>query len=256
MFNIFMSDIYKLFKSKIFLLCNLACALMVISTGVITYFISKSDSIIADTIQNADLPLELASNPNVISSMGKILANNGDIFLCISIFIAIFINIEFSSGAIKTLSSKGYSRNNLYISKLIACFISTLIIALIAIITRGGVTYILYGFGESSNLLISKALVDISKQLSIYLAITSLFVMIAYIFKKNMISIISTLLLLSLLPQVFYLLRDKLPYTEYIITNAFTRIDDLLISPYLLSIIYIIGTTLIGCLIFKKQDIN
>ena len=89
-----------------------------------------------------------------------------------------------------------------------------------------------------------------------YLAMTSVFVTLAYIFKKNTPCIAIMIILVNILPMVAYTLRNKFSHSEYLITYSISKIDSLSVNPYLLSVMYIIISIVVGCTIFKKQDIK
>ena len=256
MLNLFKSDIYKLSKSKAFFISMLVCIFLTFMSVVIIYYTTNGNSTSASSGISVSVSEEaMKSDKSVINNVKGYL-DSADLFFYISIFISVFINMEFSSGAIKNIASKGYNRSYIYISKLITCFISTLILIVISLLTMGIATYAFYGLGDINSNLISDALIHISKQVSMYLAMTSVFVTLAYIFKKNTPCIAIMIILVNILPMVAYTLRNKFSHSEYLITYSISKIDSLSVNPYLLSVMYIIISIVVGCTIFKKQDIK
>ena len=119
MLNLFKSDMYKLSKSKAFFISMLVCIFLTFMSVVIIYYTTNGNSTSASSGISVTVSEEaMKSDKSVINNVKGYLDSN-DLFFYISIFISVFVNMEFSSGAIKNIASKGYNRSYIYISKLI-----------------------------------------------------------------------------------------------------------------------------------------
>lgn len=260
MLNVLRSDIYKLFKTKSFIIITLIALTLSCVTVFISSHFAKSGIVMTSTntavsTDNIDALNNMLSSLTVVNSINKAF-NDTTYLLNICIFAAIFITLDFSSGAIKNIASKGLSRNTLYMSKLITVFVGTFIIMLISIVGVILSSLSVFELGELNNKILLDSIINISKQISLSLGMASVFVAIAYISRSNIVSIVSGVILVTILPSILSLFKNKMNINDYFIPNAISNISNLSINPYLLSLIYIVIATSIGILIFRRQDIK
>lgn len=242
--NLLKFEYRKLFTSKIFYIC---CILPVILVGIYSITINQLLGSIVSNYPVSDFVVQVM--------------NNSYIFIIIAIFVAIFACSDFTHETMKVILSKGYSRQNIFLSKLICVLSASLIIFIFSIV----IAFII-GMNTFSNTGITENLFKIlCVQAIIVLAFSSLFFMISMILKKSgssiAINIISTFVISLILTAINQLLNiKKFSLDSYWLSSLFSNVSTLSVSHELLvraiicSIIYIIGFIVIGFFVFKNNE--
>ena len=236
--NLLKFEYRKLFSSKILYVC---CILSAILVGV--YSIT-TNHLLGSNVSNYP-----------ISNFVVQVMNNSFIFIILAIFVAIFACSDFINETMKVILSRGYSRQNIFLSKLICVLSASLIIFIFSIImsmySHTGLT------GNLFKILCAQAI--------IVLAFSSLFFIISMILKKSgssiAINVISTMIISLLLTVINQLLDiKKISLDSYWLSSLFSNVSEISVSHELLmksvicSIIYIIGFIIVGFLVFKNNE--
>lgn len=242
--NLLKFEYRKLFSSKILYVC---CILSAILVGV--YSIT-TNHLLGSNVSNYP-----------ISNFVVQVMNNSFIFIILAIFVAIFACSDFINETMKVILSRGYSRQNIFLSKLICVLSASLIIFIFSIIIAFIIGMSMYSHtGLTGNLF--KIL---CAQAIIVLAFSSLFFIISMILKKSgssiAINVISTMIISLLLTVINQLLDiKKISLDSYWLSSLFSNVSEISVSHELLmksvicSIIYIIGFIIVGFLVFKNNE--
>ncbi len=119
----------KLFKAKSFFICMAICVCLVLLSGLTTKVI----------VENSNGEIASPSKYNLLQSA----IGSSSITLIAAIFTALFVCEDDSSGTIKNIYARGYSRTNVFISKYIVSLFAILIFTLVSMIAA-------YFFGQSN----------------------------------------------------------------------------------------------------------
>ncbi len=301
--NLISSELFKWKKSKAFKVCTIVG----IGLAVFSVIMFLILSIMMDIV-NEDMAAELgedyeASQEMMIEeykSMGlsdaEIAMMTGvydgemmlsmsfsqtDLQLLIAIFIAIFVAGEFSNGTIKMIVSKGYSRAQIYWSKLIAGVIAANVMAIIVVVITTLLGCIIWGWNDPVTGA-AASVVDVLKfllvQFALNTSITAMFIGCSMMFRSLGISIALTVAVYSFGSVIFVLFdaviqgvcsaleynADKLPFlpSEAWIVQAIANTSTLDLSKHdfivglVVSLVYAALFTFIGMWSFKKNDIK
>jgi ABC-2 type transport system permease protein len=139
----------KLFASKSFYICTLLMMVLVVISSLITKFMDNMTGSLA--AQGVSIALEKVSHSGIYTAMTANSGNN--ISLIIAIFTALFVCNDFSQGTIKNVISRGYTRTQVFASKLIAVLCAVLIMFIMSFLTGflcGSIIWKTAGSFESS----------------------------------------------------------------------------------------------------------
>ena len=242
--NLLKFEYRKLFTSKVFYIC------CILSAALVGAYAITTNQLLGSAVSNyptADFVIKVM--------------NNSYISIILAIFIAIFACSDFTHETMKVILSKGYSRQNIFLSKLICVLSASLIMFIFSIIIAfiiGTTTYA--HTGVSTNLF--KIL---CVQAIIILAFSSLFFMVSMILKKAgsaiAINIVSTMIISVLLIVINQVLNiKKFSLDSYWLGSLFSNVSTISVSHELLmrglicSIIYIICFIIIGFFVFKSNE--
>lgn len=238
----------KLFKAKSFYVCLIVCLGLVLLSGLTTKILLENSN---DSI-----------NPTGLSMLkGAISA--ASITLIAGIFTALFVCEDETSGTIKNIYAKGYSRRNVYFAKYIVSLVSTLIFTLASMLLA-------YLFGtslwEETIRIDGKYLLNIFSQLILIVAYHSIFFAISSKIGKTGSSIAFNIvgpmfvgLLLSMGDA--FLKTDSFKLTSYWIDSLLTSLQQTnvtmnTITPaIILGILYSVIFVSVGYLLNKKKEI-
>lgn len=304
MINLVRADIYRLFKTKSLYICTLASVAFIIFS-LFTYQLmynfldsalseqdttqSQSNTLneemqdedteniqIDETLQNTDT--EDVQKDNV--SDGKILPELTGIYMLedsftnipifLGIFLAMFITAEFSNGTIKNIVSRGFSRSQIYLSKFIAAIITNLFLIVITSASALIAGTIMWKFGTTYDNFILDVLRMFFLEVLVNIAVSSIFVMVAFLVRRNGPAVSINLgiwALSSVVLNLINLLFEKVFKTDFKITKywALDCVSELhhlsleqsvINRGILVSLGTIIVTGAIGMYTFSKRDIN
>lgn len=305
--NLISSETYKLFKSKSLWICTIvgcAMALFVVMTYLMLSIAMKAEIPVETEDENGSITTTTTTMADEMNAefeeMGMSEADmamltgsyDGELMLelgfygtslqlLVAVFVAIFVAGEFSNGTIKMIVSRGYNRSKVYFAKLISSNIASAIMAsvIVAFATVAGT--IIWGWHnpeKGSAASASDILVFIVIQLLLNVAITTMFVAIAMMFKNLGASIAITIASYSF-GSIVFMLADavikgiakavdisvsKIPImpSELWIVQSITNMSKYDFSSKDIGIAlgvfagYTIIFTAIGQLMFNKKDIK
>ena len=187
--------------------------------------------------------------------------------MLVSIFAALYACNDYSNNTLKNIYSKGFERRDVYLSKMICLVAYCVAICLVGWIGSflGGVIFC--GVGSANG----NFFLAILASLLAVIAYASICFMFATFFKKTgtgvAMSILGPMLIaivLGLIDVIF--IRNNIDFllTEYWIPGYYERLTfyfpafhsaKILTIAFIMSVVYAAGSTLLGLLIVKRQDI-
>jgi|AntRauTorckE6833_2_1112554.scaffolds.fasta_scaffold23669_2 ABC-2 type transport system permease protein len=259
MFNIFLADSYKFFKSKTFYVSLFIALLFATLMVVATYYGLERMGEPGGPPQGAV--------PETAKALYFSAIDSGITLMLIAIVTSIFVANEYTTGVIKDTVSSGKSRTNIFISKIIITTISAFLIVLISAIYQLTLGTAFIGYGSSFNWsevwLLTKTFLS---AMVIITAFNALFVTLTTAFKSLGASLASNVgiimfggLIFSLIELIHSVLENVGDYwlsnnlTE-VVTNA--SINTFSFTPLIIASAYFVVSLVIGIKIFKKQDIK
>lgn len=253
--NILQSDFYRLFRSRAFYVCTIvASGLMVLGA-----FLSKL--IVEKTNIGMELPFESGLQ------YGLTAFSDSDVNLYMAIFIAIFVTSEFTHGTMKNTISKGFSKVQVYVSKLITMSVATFLLMLVMFVF-GTITGIIITGEIYTTLDIPMVLLMLGIEFLLHTALASLFVMVAMIIKSNGGTIaVNIIAIISFGPTVFALLdylakktntfqKLSLQMNISYFSNYMSSTNEDVIRAILVALVYLAITTALGIFAFHESDIK
>lgn len=290
------AEIYTLFKSRAFkVLCIIALLSSVMLIGIAKLVTSEEflrSSMQGMTAEQQDLFIEelkkaSSSETSPISSTASISFSmkSSDLFnptakeifnssfgnRTVEIFLAILVGImvasEYSSGTIKNKLAYGKRREQYYLAKIIAITVGmAIILAIMVSIATIGST-ILFGWGKAFDLNELAYILGIFGSVVVVGAtIISLLTLIATLVKSNGATIGIGIVVFFLLPSIIPFLYGRYAwfdnvfeatpaYNWSVITSITSSSSDVLKS-VAISLVTLVVTSILGIMVFKKQDIN
>lgn len=258
--NILKSDFYRLFKSKSFYICTLVSAALFGLGIYMMYWAHKVTS-----SQGVEFPFQYTDG----LSYGMTAFMDGSVQMIISIFIAIFVTAEFSHGTMKNIVSKGFSKVNIFLSKLLTMTVAAFIIVIATVIVGTVCGTLVTGkFGSLNGEFGGYVLKTIGIELFLYIALTALLLMVAMTVKNLGGAIaISVIGIISFENVLFALLEfavdSKIKFSEFslIYNTLFYRMNmEAAGSDYVRSVIvgavFLVVATTFGIFMFKKADVK
>ncbi len=172
MLSLIRSDFYKLFRTKAFYACAIIAALLS-SLGVI--------------LLNSAINSELGISASLLGYDGIYALTTGtsQATLFVTIMISMFVPNEFSFGTIKNIASKGVSRMNIYLTKVVMGIFISIAYVLFCAVVSFAVGSIMWGTGELTR----EVYLNIFKMLGLFLvaeiAIQCVFVMVGFFIRQT-----------------------------------------------------------------------
>jgi ABC-2 type transport system permease protein len=255
--NIIKSEFYKLKKSRAFYICLLACVVLAVFSVVL-----------AGSIQAGILVRGAAETAEPLTGVSLLEQTLGLDFLptIIAVFVSIFVAGEFVNGAMKNYVSKGYSRVKIYLAKFLVCGTAVMAMYIVNTALACAIGSALWGFdptglataGSIATMLLSEGL--------LLLAYTSVFVFLAMWLRSNGASIAVNICVVSLFSTILmltsFITGDSVTLANYWISGnvsalaSITPENGAVLQGVIVGFCYLIGGTVLGSLLFKKQDIK
>jgi hypothetical protein len=255
------SDFYRLFKSKSFYICSVIAFGLFILNLCIAYWASKlatgSEEIYANMLPKDGISFALSAFAN------------GNVQMILAIITGIYITADFAHGTMKNVVSKGFSRIQIYLSKLITMIAAVfIIIAATFIVGAIGATIISGKFGDLSADSVKNIVSVVGIEILLNTALTSLLVFVGMLFRNLGGTIAFNILgVLSFGPLIFSLLeilvKNKIKFTEFSLSNNIMLYiadksvtgSDYLRSAIVALVFFAISTGL-GIFAFQKTDVK
>lgn len=200
--------------------------------------------------------------PTVLEMMAVPL--NGNIMLAIfaCIFTSIFITGEFVHGTMKNTASKGFSRAQLYLSKLAVCIIFSLMLILVYELAMFISASVLFDFGDIKDAKSTQYFVGTLMSLVPYIALVCCSAALAFIIRSGGATAVIIVfcmfggIITELLSQFF---RADLSFlwlgSALNITSQYADKGLTAIAAVIASAVYIAASTAIGIGVFSGKDI-
>lgn len=246
----------KLFQNKAFYIC---IAISLVMTIIITLTYKAFTDLIAEAAQETGT---LTPSTNYTSFvLLKSAFNNGYMAMVGGVMTALLVSEDYTNDITKNIYSKGYSREQLYISKYVVCLVAFLLLMIMGMIASFFFGFALDGLGKmGSNYFISV--------LGIFLvgiAYYTIFFGIAILLKKTggaiAISIIGpTVISLLLTMADTFLNLDDFNMSGYWLDNRVTLLaqDDVEIKVFLItlviSLVLMVAMIIPSFLVNRKRD--
>lgn len=245
MINIIVSEFYKIFRSKIFIIVSIILLCMLsISIGSSIYY--------GEEVQH--------SFTGISSYQG---AYRGDIiYYIILIFVTSLITAEYANGTIRQMACRGISRWKLVFGQYIAIYLA---ITLILLVFGGGNLLFDTIFNQLGDVDLITFLSMNMGILCMFWAIAGIGTFISYLFKNGVVAMsisIFFVMFKDIFASLLNLLTNNDIFIKYSISNMHSIIIDLTSSPedvfkcsivfLVLGIITIIGSSLL----FSKKDVD
>ncbi|MDD3173918.1 MAG: ABC transporter permease subunit [Herbinix sp.] len=261
MSNLLRSDFYRLFKSKSFYICTA----VVLFFSALTIFMLDWASNLASGEGNA-MDATLFYKDGI--TYGMTAFASGNLQMILAIVTAIFVTAEFAHGTMKNVVSKGFSKIQIYLSKLITMIAATYMIILATLIVGTICATIVTGtLGDFTGEYVSLLLKTAGIELLLNAALTAVFVLVAMFIRNlggviafNIIGIMSIGQLLFTILE--YIVRSKIKFSEFSLTYniSFYLGNTADTGDYLRSIlvglIFLIVCTALGIFTFIKSDVK
>jgi ABC-2 type transport system permease protein len=274
MINLLRAEIYKLLKSKAFYICCLICIAGTLIVGFTYDFLQKNMTPemleqIYDTSNsgfNASVPSNLF--PDTMDGqfmLSQAFAGN-TLQLILAVFVSLFVASEFTTGTIKNMVAKGFSRWKIYFAKLLTVWIASLIMMFVAALSAVLIGTILWGFGDIADGLGKNIFTFFGLQILLCFALTAVFITIAIAVRSNGGSIAINICMIAFAALVTSLLDAMLPdgktISQYWIQNNIVAVSTLsfttkqITQSLWISISYLVVFVLLGGFTFQQKDIK
>jgi ABC-2 type transport system permease protein len=239
--SILKSELYKLKISKPFYICLFICIAFVAL-------------------------LCLSGNTGAVNMIEQILSLPLLPIIC-AIFVSLFASYEFQNGTIKNYVSKGFNRTAIYLSKLTACGAAILTMYAAQIVLSYITGTILWGFDPQGVATITNMSTMLAGVGLLLLAYLSVFVFISIWLRSAAASIAVNLCIVFLLPiflkAISFIIGDgSIQPEDYWISANITALATLtpqsgaVLQGVIVGLCYLTGATIIGNILFKRQDIK
>lgn len=259
MIGLLRSDFYKLFRTKAFYIC-----------GILAAALAALDVIMV----NSTMDPGMQAYASLMGYSGTYALARGivQVNLFAAIMISMFIPNEFSFGTIKNIASRGISRANIYLSKVIAGAVITIIYTVVCAAVSFTAGSIMWGTGELTRAIY----LDISRMLGLFLlaeiSLQCIFVMIGFFVRRTGGTVATNLGIIMIVPTLISLfinyaalnwfkfenfLFEKYWPSTYTATFASLYIDQADINIGLIvCACYIVASIAVGIFFFYKRDIK
>jgi|BioPla2DNA2_1021312.scaffolds.fasta_scaffold10041_4 ABC-2 type transport system permease protein len=261
------SNFYRLFKSRAFYICT------IVYTGLMTLSLVLLK--LLDNLFDDSSSAEEISFLNLKDGIGLGIANfsDGQVLLFLAIFISIFITAEYTYGTMKNIVSKGFEKYKIYLSYVITLTLAAYImVAFCFLITTITGSIITGSIASYNGPVLLKTLRLVVIEMLLHSAITSVFVMVAMTIRSNggVIAINICILMfgsmayeiLNLIVKNLLEIDTKLNFGDYSLQNNIYAAGQTLdnggeiIRPILVGLFFLVISTALGILAFRKSDVK
>jgi ABC-2 type transport system permease protein len=255
------ADFYKLRHNIGFKLLPLAVIAWSIITSCFMLFIQNGATVEGEYFTNADVFGFMPAGylgAHALSTISHVYS------MVIIVFCGLFISTEFTQGTIRNAICAGVSRIKMYVSKLCACAAMLSLCMFVSIIAFIAGFTVLYGFGDGTDFFRDTATVFVMQFLyhltyaGIGCCLSFLIPNIAFSVAAGLVTVILEGVLVEIC-TAFDALHGIAPLIpQYYVTRLNDNPDNpaFLISGALVSIAFILITVVIGCMVFRRQDIK
>ncbi len=259
MINLLRSDFYKLFRTKAFYICGVLAAAFAV-LGVI--------------LLSSAFKFELGIDASLLGYDGlyALITGTGQAGLFITIMVSMFIPQEFSFGTMKNIASRGISRTNIYLSKIIIGVFISIAYALLCASVCFTVGSIMWGTGELTR----AVYLDISRMIGLFLlaeiAMQCIFIMVGFFVRQTGGTVATNLAIIIAVPALIaqfvdfavrqWLKVENFSFNKYWPETYISRYLSLNIAQSdintgtIVCVSFIVVSIAIGIFFFHKRDIK
>lgn len=265
MINLLKADLFRLRKSKTFKISMLIMLLLVVGFSFL-YFMEEDFLVINGTFRDNRMYGfyigQVRENRSYLNFFRSSLGLT--IFTCLTMLFIItdFTISKYSNGILKNTVSYGHNKYKIYLSNMISIYIGVCIIALSYIVLSMAIISFLFfpGYIISKDELCIMLKVTITL-LIILASMVSFYTLIATIVKsKALVATLGALFIILISALLFDVvdanIKNKIPI--YMITNLCGQPTDIsLLNSFIMnSGVLLVVSLIVGCVIFKKQEIK
>lgn len=278
MTNLLRADFYKLFHTKVLYVCTfvLLCYIGIVAAAFysLDHMPQEKKAMLQEGNQSAEgvsltVDDEVDISEQFLQSgtqfVATVISESGIIVLIIGIMIAILVGGEFKERTIKSMVAKGYKREHIVITKIIVSAVAILIMvtcaALVAFIIGSVLSGKANSYSNSELLAIVRSLLG---GLATFVAFSSLYTFIVIAIRNVELSVVINIVIILMLPNILGVIERawKIPFSEIQLTEGLNRVIESNASIANLSHLgilfvgYVIISTIVACLVFKRADVK
>ncbi len=221
-----------------------------------------------DVIETTDeVAASISSSVSMYGADALISGIGDSIVTLLPILIAIFVSSDFSEGTIRNILTRGYSKAQYYFSKLLTSFVVSTIFIFVSAGIQTTIASLFWGFSNGTTDFARVMLIFGSKIISIF-ALVSICVLISFFFRRaNGIAVAANIIAIRFAPFILTSLAsimklDINAFSKYEISTIISSLpdssscsNDTIFHAIMLSAIYLVLSTSVGILYFKKRDV-
>ncbi|WP_042278411.1 ABC transporter permease subunit [Faecalimicrobium dakarense] len=265
MTNLIKSDLYRLKKNKTFRKCMFSMIIFII---LITSFFSDPRAeigIITGQVDNRMYGFILSSalvREGPMEILSTALGFTGIICIMLLFIVGELVMERYEFGVLKNTVSYGHNRYKIYISNLLCIFVVIISLSIMTI----GISFVIWnviygvnrGITSSEFTIILKVIIAI---LIILCAMASVYTMIHTLARKKTIVLGLSVLFVTFIPMSLVELKisyinSKMPMLMLMDLCSMPFNNGSLVTFLVSSILIILISAILGCIIFNKQDIK
>ena len=241
----------KLFKSKYFYIITAISIVFILLSGLTNKAIS--DALIA----NGETVQPYSSYLFTKGALG------GTYTMFIAIFVALFATEDSTSGTLKNIYAKGYTRSQVYFSKYVVSLIAVLIMSSVTVVFAYGYSNSIWGNNleivDNVLLIIVGQLLGVITYHAIFFAISTIFGKVGSAIALNIIGPMAVSLVLGLGDA--FIRSENIKLTSYWVDSLYSYFtasvsdQNLLTTGIVLFAIYIGAAIIIGLFMNRKKEI-
>lgn len=278
MINLLRADFYKLFHTRVLYVCTFVLLCYVGIVAAAFYSLDhmpqeKKEMLQAGNQAGEGVSLTVDDETDISEQFlqsgtqlaGGVIEEIGVIVMIIGIMIAILVGGEFKERTIKSMVAKGYKREHIVITKVIVSAIATIIMVTCAALVAFIVGSVLSGNVNSydNSELLAKARCILGG-LAIFVSFSSLYTLIVIAIRNVEISVVINIVIIMMLPNILGVIERtwKIPFSKIQLTEGFNKVIQSNASIVnmahigILFVGYVIISTIIACLVFKRADVK
>lgn len=253
--NDFKFEIRKLFHNKPFYVCGGVVAVLSVLQVLLVYLAQQ----ISDTVIFAGINLDFYGSDYLLRVTGGM-----EINIIVPIVVILFICLDFNTGAIKNVLSRGLTRTEVFLGKLSVAGIAAMMYFFLSLVIGVTLSTIIWGFGDFTAF----HLASLGIQILCVLAYVAFNGFVAFVFKKAggalAIGILSSMfvpVLTQLLDLILSTETEEVNTIKYTLTGCIQRASTIestnseLLLATAVPIVYIVVFGVTGWLFFRRQEV-
>jgi ABC-2 type transport system permease protein len=261
MTTILSSDFFKLRRNIGFKLLPLAVVISSVVTACFMLFVQNGATVEGEAFTAGDV---FGFIPVGVLGSYALAAISNLYGFAVVVFSGLFISTEFTQGTIRNVLCCGASRIKVYLSKLAVNAAMLAICMIVSVLVFIASFTLMYGFGDSSGFIANTAIV-LGMQILYHLTYASFGCLFAFLIPNIAFSVGAGVIFVGLQGVLVDICAafDALNWIAPLIPQYYvTRLNDnlhnttFLLLGAVVSIVFITVTVVIGCQLFKRQDIK